>query len=349
MRITALSLARLRSLAVVAVCSIACGALYGLVAGGGQAAVLAGAFIGGMIGASIAGFELFSADVSALQWLKRSPFLVNIVLRSAFYLAVFALAIQAGLFVAGIDAAGWGWTGADFLAAIAISLGVSMVISAVVRIAQLLGRGVLTRFLTGYYYRPREEERIFMFLDLVASSSTAERIGHLAFHGLLNEFIRDATEPILASRGEIHDYVGDEIIVTWRPKRGLRENRCIRCLSDIAQALERRRAAYRRAYGFVPRFRAALHIGPVVVGEMGVVKQTIVFLGDTVNTTARIEAACKELDVTVLVSEDLANRLENREGLGFEDIGPVTLRGKAEPTRLFRFRIPDQGPQETGG
>ena len=70
---------------------------------------------------------------------------------------------------------------------------------------------------------------------------------------------------------------------------------------------------------------------------MGVVKQAIVFLGDTVNTTARIETACKELGAPLLASEDLVHRLGNRDEFLFDDIGPVTLRGKTEPLRLFRL------------
>ena len=96
-----------------------------------------------------------------------------------------------------MDADGWGWLDANFLITIAGSFGVSVAFNAVIRINQMLGRGVLLKFLTGYYYRPREEQRIFMFLDLVGSTALAERIGHLAFHRLLNEFIRDATEPSL--------------------------------------------------------------------------------------------------------------------------------------------------------
>ena len=201
----------------------------------------------------------------------------------------------------------------------------------------MLGRGVLAKFLTGCYYRPREEERIFMFIDLVGSTELAERIGHLAFHRLLNEFIRDVTEPILVSRGEIHNYFGDEVIVTWRPEQGLRESRCVRCFVDIRNAIEARNDAYQSRYGVTPSFRASLHIGPVVAGEMGVVKQAIVFLGDTVNTTARIEIACKEIGGPLLASEDLVNRLGDPDIFSFEDLGPVPLRGKAEPVRLFRL------------
>lgn len=211
---------------------------------------------------------------------------------------------------------------------------------AIARICHVLGRSVLAKFLTGYYYRGREyrarkEERIFMFVDLVGSTTTAERIGQVAFHRLMNDFIRAATEPVLAARGEIHDYVGDEIIVTWKPERSLKQGRCVRCFDNIRRALEALAAAYANAYGIEPKIRAALHIGTVAAGEMGLVKLANVCLGDTLKTTARIEAGCKELDADLLISADLADRLAGVAGWEFADFGSVALRSRSEPVRPY--------------
>ena len=78
---------------------------------------------------------------------------------------------------------------------------------------------------------------------------------------------------------------------------------------------------------------------------MGVVKQAFVFLGDTVNITARIETACKGLGAPLLASEDLVQRLENQNEFLFDDVGPVTLRGKRDRLRLFRLQLPRYGVQ----
>jgi adenylate cyclase len=47
--------------------------------------------------------------------------------------------------------------------------------------------------------------------------------------------------------------------------------------------------------------RAGLHCGPVVIGEMGSLKKEIVFLGDTVNTTARIQNSAGKLVIACLL------------------------------------------------
>ena len=340
MRLTATDRNTLRTLAIIVACSTVGGAAFGIAMTGSNEfldprPVTIGAYNGFLIGLIVAGFELHSRRAAARYWLNRAPFLVNVILRSVLYLAVFTLVIQSSFLVMGVRFEGWGWQDANFLVAVGASFAASIALNAVVRIGQMLGRGVLFKFLTGYYYRPREEERIFMFVDLVDSTAIAERIGHVAFHRLLNDFIRDATEPILAAHGEIHDYVGDEIIVTWKPGRGLKQGRCVHCFNDIRQVLEERGAAYANAYGIEPKIRAALHMGTVVAGEMGLAKQAIVYLGDTVNTTARIEAACKALDADILISADVVDRLAGAAGCDFADLGSIGLRGRSEPVRLY--------------
>jgi len=340
MRLSATDRNTLRILAIIVGCSTIGGAAFGIAMTGSNGfpdprPATIGAYNGFLISLIVAGFELYSRSGAARYWLLRAPFLVNIVLRSVFYLAVFTIVIQSSFVVMGVRFDGWGWREADFLIAVGASFAASIAINAIVRIGQMLGRGVLFKFLTGHYYRPREEERIFMFVDLADSTAIAERIGHVAFHRLLNDFICDATEPILASQGEIHNYVGDEIIVTWEPGRGLQQGNCVRCVSDFRRVLEKRGGAYRNAYGIEPKFRAALHMGPVVAGEMGLAKQAIVYLGDTVNTTARIEAACKQLDADILISADVADRLAGVDGCNFSDLGPIALRGRSEPVRLY--------------
>ena len=81
--------------------------------------------------------------------------------------------------------------------------------------------------------------------------------------------------------------------------------------------------------------RAGLHAGSVVTGEMGRAKQEIVFLGDTVNTAARLEAACAERDERVLLSGDLMDLLMVPENFSVKTLGTERLRGKEKPVELF--------------
>ena len=73
----------------------------------------------------------------------------------------------------------------------------------------------ITSMLLGRFHRAHEVDRIFMFLDLSNSTSIAEKIGHIKFFNLLKDFFGDMTDAILNSQGEIYQYVGDEIVISW--------------------------------------------------------------------------------------------------------------------------------------
>ena len=177
-----------------------------------------------------------------------------------------------------------------------------------------------------------------MFLDIVGSTGIAERIGSVAFHRLLNRFCYDLTEAIVETSGEIYKYVGDEIIVTWPMGAGLRDARCVRCYYAAVERLARAGPEYQREFGVVPTFRAGLHGGTVVAGELGDIKQEISFLGDTVNTTARIKEFCREADRSVLLSGPLLAKLVLPLGVEPERLGPVRLRGREQTIDVFGLR-----------
>ena len=63
------------------------------------------------------------------------------------------------------------------------------------------------------HLKPKDEKRIFMFLDLKSSTTIAEEIGHRRYFEFISDFIADVTTPILNNHGEIYQYVGDEIVI----------------------------------------------------------------------------------------------------------------------------------------
>jgi len=160
----------------------------------------------------------------------------------------------------------------------------------------------------------------------------------VAFHRLLNRFCYDVSDAIVDAKGEIYKYVGDEIIVTWDMASGVQDARCVRCYFASLDTIARVRVDYEREFGVVPSFRAGLHAGPVVAGELGDIKQEISFLGDTVNTTARIKDMCREANRPVLLSGELLAKLPLPDGIEPETLGPVRLRGREQAIDLFGLR-----------
>jgi len=206
-------------------------------------------------------------------------------------------------------------------------------------ISDNVGQGVLINFLTGKYHKPRIEERIFMFLDMKSSTTIAEKLGHVRYYELLNEYYADITEAILQTAGRIYQYVGDEVIVRWSTKEGIRDNNCLNCFFEIKQIFKEKANKYQEKYGIVPGFKAGFHYGKVTMGEIGVVKKEIIFTGDVLNTTARIQGLCNSFEVDLLLSEDLLNLLENSGEYQRMEIGETELRGREEKIKLFTVSV----------
>ena len=207
-------------------------------------------------------------------------------------------------------------------------------------ISDNLGQGVLYNYLTGKYHRPVEEERIFMFLDMKSSTAFAERLGHVRYFEMLKAYYADLSDSIIENAGEIYQYVGDEIVVSWTIDEGLRNNNCIRCFFAMRAALARESRQYQLTYDLVPTFKAGMHCGNVTTGEIGVIKKDIIFTGDVLNTTARIQGLCNDHGVDILVSGQLAKKLAPDPSFQVTALGQSALRGRDEKVVLFTLDQP---------
>lgn len=198
------------------------------------------------------------------------------------------------------------------------------------------GPGMFLNFLMGKYFRPKREERIFMFLDLRSSTTIAEQLGEEQYFNFLRDVFRHATPGIVYTRGEIYQYVGDEIVISWKTEAGARNASCIRCFYEIQRILKQKAPYYQATYGVIPEFKAGLHYGHVMAGEIGVIKRDIAFSGDVLNTTARIQSKCNELGVNILLSKPLLDQLALPPNSFIpQKIGNILLRGKRKEVVLF--------------
>lgn len=203
------------------------------------------------------------------------------------------------------------------------------------QISRLLGEGVILKLFYGKYNRPVEEERIFMFLDIKSSTTMAEKLGHKKFYSLLNTFFHHITEPLIMVKSEIYQYVGDEVVFTWTTKEGIRNANCINLFFLIKQKVEENREYYLNQYGIVPSFKAGLHYGKVIVGQIGDLKREIVYNGDVLNTTSRIQELCNTYNKNLLISRNLLSKLKLSDPYQQEYIGSVKLRGREQDIYIY--------------
>nr|WP_128562334.1 adenylate/guanylate cyclase domain-containing protein [Methylobacterium crusticola] len=209
------------------------------------------------------------------------------------------------------------------------ALAVSALLVFVVRMRDLIGAEIFVNLLVGRYHKPVEEERIFLFVDVVGSTAYAETHGALKAQAFLSTVFAALAEPVRRCQGSTDDFIGDMALITWPMARGLQDARCVACVFAIRDGLAREAAAWEERFGTVPEIRAALHGGPVVTAEVGVDRHKIAYFGDAVNVTARLEALCRTLDAPVLISGDLLAKLPRMpEGIRARSLGEHAVRGR---------------------
>ncbi|KAB7530370.1 adenylate/guanylate cyclase domain-containing protein [Flagellimonas olearia] len=201
------------------------------------------------------------------------------------------------------------------------------------------GHRTFWNILRGRYNTPKEEKRIFMFLDLDDSTTLAETLGNERYHSLLKDFFADITDPIIDSKGNIYQYVGDEVVVAWDYKEGTEAQHCLKCFFEIKEVMALKSNYYRERYGEVPSFKAGFHSGNVVAGEVGIVKRDITYSGDVLNTTARILGKCSELKEEILISSDLLSILDLTQEYRSRLLGSVYLKGKAKEISIHSLSM----------
>lgn len=295
---------------------------------------------GAMIGCGTFFFSSMYPNMKSGRWLRSQTFSQSVATKSVINFLIIIIAIRVGVWIyfpGGQELGEFSWTSPQVIVSMAISAYLIISINFVMEVNRMLGQRVLRNFTTGAYHRPMEEDRIFLFMDVVGSTGIAERIGAIRYHAFLDRFFRDLSDPLLEHKGEIHKYVGDEVIVSWSFERG-RSGAPIKCQMDFQDRIEERRRYYETHFGFIPEFRSSLHAGSVVSGELGDIKREIVFLGDTVNTAARMVEKSGELEEEFLASEEALQIIDMPEGATAHDLGDVSFRGRSGSLKLFALR-----------
>lgn len=279
---------------------------------------------------------------------RQKSFAAKILYKTLIYLAIivlvlligaaisFSFDLKAGVFTERVWDNVWAfflsYASISFEVYAAVVIGVSLFYT---EVSENLGQGVLANFFTGKYHTPVEEERIYMFLDMKSSTTIAEKLGHVRYFEMLREYYVDLSAPIIRYAGEIYQYVGDEVIVSWTLKKGLQNHNCLRCFFAMKEGLAKQARKYKERFDELPTFKAGLHLGKVTTGEIGVIKKDIMFTGDVLNTTARIQGLCNSYNVDILISDDLRKKLALDGHWQIKLMGENELRGRDEKITLF--------------
>ncbi|HZE52964.1 MAG TPA: adenylate/guanylate cyclase domain-containing protein [Bradyrhizobium sp.] len=288
---------------------------------------------------ALGSIQLFVLDGPLRVWLSGLSFTISLIVRSVIYAAIIIVIqwLQLGEFIAGVPqemSSKTFWLGFIYSAVLSVVINLALVIS------NIVGHRAFLNFVTGRYHTPVEESRFVLFVDIAGSTGLAERLGGVAIHRLLDRTFRLLTLAVVDYRGEVLNYVGDEVIVTWPEKSGAIDCRPLRCFGAMREELSRASSQFEQEFGTVPRIRGSLHFGPVIVGEIGDIKRAIVFNGDVMNTAARLEELSRNVDGGFLASRAAMQRFDSAPPFAVRDLGRLAIRGRADGIDVVGIEAP---------
>ena len=268
---------------------------------------------------------------------KKFSWGLNLILNISFY---FLFSIIIGSFIREIantvfdmeldNELGW-WISSKTFRAIVLYMSLASVVFSFINIANdKFGKGVFIKMLLGKYRVPKEEKRIFMFLDLKSSTTIAEKLEHFKYSQLIQDCFYDLNDVAPKFEAEIYQYVGDEAVISWPFVKGIHNNNCIELFFAFTEKLNSKKEYYIRKYGITPVFKAGLHGGKLMVAEVGVVKKELAYHGDVINTSSRIQSECATYNATLLISEKLLDNLKIADSFSSFYLGNVILKGKQQ-------------------
>ena len=195
----------------------------------------------------------------------------------------------------------------------------------------------LESFLTGKYHKPVIEDRTFLFLDLKSSTTHAEKLGHLVYSQMIKDCVQDINTLLHKYKAEVYQYVGDEIVLTWKTDTALENLNFISIFFAFDNLLNDRSKHYVKKYNIIPEFKAGVNSGRVTATEIGVINRNLAFHGDVLNTTARIQGLCNSYDQRLLISGFLKDQIGDIHSIPYNlvSLGNQQLRGKEENVEIF--------------
>jgi class 3 adenylate cyclase len=186
-----------------------------------------------------------------------------------------------------------------------------------------------------------QHELTVLFCDIRGFTSWSEDKGATEVITELNVLLSELSASVMATGGTLDKFTGDGLMAFWGAPLPLEDHADRACSAalDMLERLERVNEQ-RAADGELPfAIGVGVHSGPAVVGNVGHERRLdYTAIGDTVNTTARLEAATKEIGAVLVASRATIDRLGPELRQRALLVGDVTMKGKVRPVEAWALQ-----------
>lgn len=182
-----------------------------------------------------------------------------------------------------------------------------------------------------------------LFADIREFSKLAEKLPPEQVVSQLNTFLSAMIDVIFEKDGTLDKFIGDGLMVEFGAplddpeqekhavETALGMQKTLRLLNE--QFISQNFPSMQMVIG--------IHTGFAILGNIGSEKRTeYTAIGDTVNVAAHIEAAAKQLNVPILISETTLSPI--RHLFQVQELGPVAFKGRSQPIEVFSIASNDE-------
>ncbi|MDR1503916.1 MAG: adenylate/guanylate cyclase domain-containing protein [Prevotella sp.] len=202
-----------------------------------------------------------------------------------------------------------------------------------------MGNNYFKNIIYNTYRFPKEEERVFMFIDMVDSTPTADKIGHLKYSRYIQDCFLDFSSILIGFDGEIYQFVGDEVVITWKTSKGFNYQKCMELYFKYIDYLKRKEKFYLKKHNARPMFRCAIHYGTVSTALVGDYKREMAYHGDVLNLCSRLQSACKENNTDMLISDSFYKKIDNCKEYDVNLVLLDDLKGIKKSISAYKVRL----------
>lgn len=178
-----------------------------------------------------------------------------------------------------------------------------------------------------------------LFSDIRGFSTISEKMEPQDLVAFLNEFLTEMTDAIRPWGGYINNFIGDAVVAIFgapieQPDKEWRAVAAALTMRERLAELNRRR----ETRGEPPiNTGVGISTGEAVAGQIGSMERLMyTVIGDSVNVAARLETLTKDYpEHPVLINGPTAEALKGRDDLVLKSLGPITVKGRAEPVDVY--------------
>jgi adenylate cyclase len=185
-----------------------------------------------------------------------------------------------------------------------------------------------------------ERQVTVVFVDLRASTTLGEMRMPYDVLFILNQFFNEMTKALVATGGHYSNFTGDGLMALYglnTPDPAIGAAQALRGAREMLKRLSQLNARLKTDLKDPLRIGISVHFGEAIVGAMGPPgSQILTAIGDTVNTTARLETLTKDYDCPLIVSRRAA-QAAGLELIG-HDLQRAPVKGRAESVEFYALK-----------